>query len=70
MSNQDDDLTPDNLDEFMKQAAADADAEALKETWAQFNSIHKAMILGGFTTTQANSLLVELMWKFMQEGTK
>lgn len=66
----DDDLTPENIDEFMKKAAADADAEALKETWAQFNSIYKAMLLGGFSPEQANAILIELMWKLIQEGNK
>ena len=66
----DDDLTPDNLEAFMKKAAEEATDEVLKETWAQFKQIHNAMVLGGFTEAQANTLLVELMWKFMQEGGK
>jgi hypothetical protein len=70
MADNSDDLTPENLDEFMKAAGEKAAEETLKETWTQFNNIHKAMLFGGFTEAQANSLLVELMWKFMQEGSK
>lgn len=65
-----DDLTPENIDEFMKKAAAEAAQEGLKEIWTQFKEIYDAMLLGGFSETQANTILVELMWKFMIEGSK
>ncbi|MCA1840143.1 MAG: hypothetical protein ABR585_13965 [Gemmatimonadaceae bacterium] len=65
-----DDLTPENIDAFMKKAAEDAEKDAMTETWQQFKGIHEAMIYGGFSEAQANTLLVELMWKFMKEASE
>ncbi len=64
----DENLTPENLDAFLKKAQQEVNDEALALLWQEFNSIHKGMLAGGFTEQQANTLIVDMIWKFMREG--
>jgi len=64
----DENLTPENLDAFLKKAQQEVNEEALNLLWTEFKSIHKGMLAGGFTEEQANDLLVGMIWKFMKEG--
>lgn len=65
-----DDLTPEQIEAFMKHAAEEVPHNAMNELWMQFNEIHVGLIAGGFTEAQANGIIVDLMWKFMVEGSK
>lgn len=65
-----DDLTPEQIEEFMKHAAAEVPHNSMNELWMQFNEIYLGLVEGGFTEAQASSIIVDLMWKFMVEGSK
>ncbi len=67
------DETPDENAELNSEALSDLtdhlNKAALKELFGQYHEMYEGMVIGGFTEKQAAGILVELMWRFMQEGT-
>lgn len=54
--------------EAMEELTAHLNKAAMVELFQQYHEMYVNFKAGGFTEAEARALVVEILWKFMQEG--